>query len=261
MIRALHTASTGMRCQQLKIDLIAHNLANVNTVGFKRSRGDFQELLYQTMRGPGLSSGTGTRVPTGVQVGLGSRIVATQKIFSEGALQQTDNPLDLAIGGRGFFQVMKPDGNLVYTRAGSFKTDDQGNLVTSDGYLVQPRITIPPDALVVEIARDGTVSVTQPGQTEPKELGRIELAIFNNPAGLKAEGGNFFSPTASSGEPLVGIPGEEQYGRLIQGMLESSNVQVVEEMVEMISGQRAYEMNSKVIQTADQMLRTASQLR
>ena len=261
MIRALYTASTGMMGQQFRIDLIAHNLANVNTVGYKRSRGDFQELLYQTLRGPGLTSAAGTRVPTGVQVGLGSRTVATQKIFSEGALQQTDNPLDIAIGGRGFFQVQKPDGTIGYTRGGAFKTDESGNVVTSDGYLILPQVTVPPDTIVIEVGEDGIISAILAGQTMPSELGCIELAVFNNPAGLLAEGQNLFSPTAASGDPLLGIPGQQQYGRLIQGMLESSNVKVVEEMIEMISSQRAYEMNSKVIQTADQMLRTVAQLR
>ena len=262
MLRALHTAATGMGAQQLKIDVTANNLANVSTVGFKKSRGDFQELLYQTLRGPGLqSSTTGNQVPTGVQVGLGVRTVSVQKMFTEGPLTNTGNELDLAIEGKGFFQVVHPDGNIVYTRGGDFKVDSEGHLVTPDGFLLEPQVTIPPDTLTVEISRDGMISVMQHGETDPTELGQVELANFVNPSGLLSLGRNMMQQTAASGPPVLASPGADGLGSLAQGFLESSNVSVVDEMIDLISGQRAYEMNSKVVQAADQMLRTVAGLR
>lgn len=262
MLRALHTASTGMEAQQIKIDVIANNLSNVNTVGFKRSRADFQELLYQTLRGPGLqSSVAGTQVPTGVQVGLGVRTVAVGRQHEQGSLVNTGNELDLALEGRGFFQILRPNGQLAYTRAGDFKLNPDGQIVTSDGLLLEPQLTVPEDTLSLEVSADGVVSAIRQGETDPLELGRIEVAQFVNPAGLLSLGRNLFSTTAASGEPLVGVPGEDGSGTLAQGFLEQANVRVIEEMVGMITGQRAYEMTSKAIQAADQMLRTVAQLR
>ena len=262
MLRALHTAATGMEAQQLKIDVIANNLSNVNTVGFKKSRGDFQELLYQTLRGPGLqSSQSGNQVPTGVQVGLGVRTVSVQKMFSAGALNHTENELDIAIEGAGFFQILRPNGQLGYSRAGDFKVDNDGRIVTPDGMPISPEITVPPDTLTVEISADGMVSVMQAAETEPTELGRIELANFINPSGLLSLGRNLYAQTAASGPPVVTSPGEEGLGTLAQGFLEASNVKVVDEMIQMIVGQRSYEMSSKAIQAADQMLRTVANLR
>jgi flagellar basal-body rod protein FlgG len=259
MFRALATAATGMEAQQTQIDLIANNLANVNTTGFKKSRADFQDLLYQTMRAAGATTKQGNEVPVGLQVGLGVRPVSTQKMFSTGDMKQTDNPLDLAIEGNGFFQVVQPGGTIAYTRAGSFKTDSQGRLVTSDGFQIEPAITVPPDAVSVTILADGTVSATQAGQTAPVELGQIQLANFANPAGLENIGRNLMVPTQASGQAVVGTPGTLGMGTLSQGFLEMSNVKVVEEMIDLIAGQRAYEVNARVIQAADEMLRTSTQ--
>lgn len=261
MIRALYSSSSGMQAQQLNLDTIANNLANVNTTGFKRTRVDFQDLLYQSFRPPGTSVAQGVVIPTGIQVGHGARPVATQRIFSQGDFQQTDNPLDLVIEGDGFFQVLRPDGGLAYTRAGAFKKDATGRLVTSDGFVLQPPITIPPDAATITIGTDGTVSVTLPGQTAAQQVGTIQLARFVNPAGLLAIGRNLFVPTQASGDPVVGNPGEQGMGTLSQGFLELANVKVVEEMVNLITSQRAYEANSKAIQTADEMLGISSNLR
>ena len=256
MIRALYSAASGLEAQQLNIDVIANNLANVNTAGFKQSRAEFQDLLYQNVRASGAASSASTEFPVGLQVGLGSRPVATSRLFTQGDFKQTGSPLDLVIEGQGFFQVRLPNGETAYTRAGSFHLNREGALTTSDGALVDPQITIPPDALTITIAPDGTVSVTQPSQAQAQQVGAIQLASFPNPAGLNSIGKNLFLPTTSSGEATTGTPGENGIGTVNQGFLEQSNVSVVEEMVNMIVGQRAYEVNSKVVKTADEMLQT-----
>lgn len=261
MIRALWTAATGMHAQQLNIDVIANNMSNVNTTGFKRSRADFQDLLYQTLRLAGTASSTGTEVPTGIQVGHGVRTVAVQKIFLQGDYQQTQNQLDMAIEGDGFFQVLQPDGDIGYTRAGAFKLDSDGRIVTSDGYALEPEISIPEDTINLTIGPDGTISVLQAGETEASEVGNIELAMFPNAGGLKSIGRNLYITTDASGDPITGTPGEEGFGTIAQGFLEMSNVNVVEEMVNMITSQRAYEINSKVIQASDEMLQTANNVK
>jgi flagellar basal-body rod protein FlgG len=261
MIRALYTSSSGMQAQQLNLDAIANNLSNVNTAGFKRSRVDFQDLLYRTFRAPGTVSAQGTTIPTGIQVGHGARPVATQMIFSQGDFQQTENPLDLVIEGPGFFQIQRPDGTTAYTRSGAFKKDSTGRIVTSDGFFFQPSITIPTDATSVTVGADGTVSVTQPGQTTAQQVGAIQLARFVNPAGLVSIGRSLFVPSQASGDAIVANPGTDGMGTLAQGYLEMSNVKVVEEMVAMITSQRAYEANSKAIQTADEMLAITNNLR
>ncbi len=257
MLMSLWIASTGMMAEQRNIDVIANNLANVNTVGFKRSRIDFQDLMYQTIRMPGVVTTQGTEVPTGIQYGLGVRPVAVQKIFMQGDLKHTGNPLDLAIEGDGFFQVLLPTGETAYTRSGAFKLNSSGQIVTSDGYPLQPPITIPSDTVQITIEPDGTVSVIQAGSTTPTQVGNIQLAHFPNPAGLKNIGRNLFLQTDASGSPITGTPGENGLGTIAQGFLEMSNVRVVEEMVNMIAGQRAYEANSKAVITSDQMLATA----
>jgi flagellar basal-body rod protein FlgG len=259
MFRALATAATGMEAQQTQIDVIANNLANVNTAGFKKSRADFQDLLYQTMRPAGATSKEGHEVPVGLQVGLGVRSVASQKMFTTGDFKQTDNPLDLAIEGGGFFQVVQPGGTIAYTRAGAFKTDSQGRIVTGDGYPIEPAISVPPDAVSVTILADGTVSALQANQSTPVELGQIQLATFANPAGLENQGRSLMVPTQASGQPVAGAPGTLGLGTLSQGFLEMSNVKVVEEMIDLISGQRAYEVSARVVQAADEMLRTSAQ--
>lgn len=261
MIRALWTASTGLNAQQLNIDVVANNLANVNTTGFKRGRGDFQDLLYQTLRMPGTASSGSTEVPTGVQVGHGARIVAVQKIFLQGDFMQTLNDLDMTIEGKGFFQITKPDGETAYTRSGAFKLDSDGRIVTSDGYPLEPEISIPNDTVNITIGPDGTVSVLQAGGTAVTEVGNIETAMFPNEGGLLNIGKNLYMNSDASGDATTGTPGEDGYGTLAQGFLEMSNVNVAEEMVNMIVSQRAYEMNSKVIQTSDDMLRTAANLK
>lgn len=262
MLRALYTASTGMEAQQLKVDVIANNLANVSTVGFKKSRGDFQELLYETLRGPGLeSSVSGTQVPTGVQVGLGVRTVAVSKMHEQGSLTHTGNDLDVGIEGAGFFQIVRPNGQIAYTRAGDFKLNADGQIVTPDGLLLEPQVTVPEDTITLEISADGVVSAIQQGNPDPLELGQIEISNFVNPAGLLSLGRNLYEQTAASGSPLISTPGEDGLGTLGQGFLEQSNVKVVDEMVNMIVGQRAYEMSSKAIQASDQMLKTVSNLR
>jgi flagellar basal-body rod protein FlgG len=250
-----------MQAQQLNIDIIANNLANVNTVGFKRSRADFQDLLYQTMRLAGASTSGGNQVPTGMQLGHGARPAAIQKLFLQGDYQQTHNEMDLAIEGSGFFQVSQPDGQVAYTRAGAFKLDQEGRIVTSDGFRMEPDLSVPPGATKISIAADGTVSVLVAGKSTPEEVGTITLARFVNPAGLNSIGRNLYLQTPASGEPTTGKPGDEGLGTLAQGFLEMSNVSVVEEMVNMIAGQRAYEINSKAIQTADEMLQTANNIR
>jgi len=261
MLRSLWTAASGMIAQQFNIDTIANNLANVNTVGFKRSRVDFQDLLYQTIRYAGSPVTAGAQIPTGIQVGHGVRPVSTERIFTTGTFKQTDNPLDLLIEGEGFFQILLPDGTTAYTRDGAFKVDGQGRLVTSDGFTLQPEITIPPDAVSINVGTDGTVTVVVSGSNQPQTLGQIQLARFINPAGLRSLGRNLFAATAASGEAMVGTPGLDGLGNIAQGYLEMSNVQVVEELVNMILAQRAYESNSRAIQAADEMLQTANNLR
>lgn len=256
MIRALYSAASGLEAQQLNIDVIANNLANVNTAGFKQSRAEFQDLLYQSVRAAGSASSTSTDLPVGLQVGLGSRPVATTRLFTQGDFRQTGNPLDLVIEGQGFFQVRLPGGETAYTRAGSLHLNREGSVVTADGNLLDPQVTIPSDALSITVGIDGTVTVTQPGQAQAQQVGTIQLATFPNPAGLNSTGKNLFMPTASSGEPITGTPGENGIGTVNQGFIEQSNVNVVEEMVNMIVGQRAYEVNSKVVKAADEMLQT-----
>ena len=260
MIPALYSASSGMQAQQLNLDTIANNLANVNTTGFKKTRVDFQDLLYQTFRAPGLQGTQGTVIPTGIQVGLGARPIATQRIFSQGDFQQTDNPLDLVVEGDGFFQVQRADGTTAYTRAGAFKKDGTGRMVTSDGAVLTPNIVIPADAKNITIGSDGTVSVSTTGGAT-STLGNIQLANFVNPGGLLSVGKNLFVPTAASGDAVTGTPGQSGFGTLSQGFLELANVKVVDEMVSMITSQRAYEANSKAIQTADEMLSISNALR
>ena len=254
MIRALYSAASGMSAQQLNVDNIAHNLANANTAGFKTRRAQFQDLMYQNMVQPGASAGQQTTVPTGLQLGLGTRASSNEIVFTQGDFSQTNNPLDLVIQGRGFFQVRRPNGELAYTRAGSFHLDRDGNMVTSDGDALEPQITIPPTSQTVTIATDGTVSFLAPGQTSAQLAGQIQLANFANPAGLTSIGQNLYTPTDASGEPIVGIPGgQEGIGSLLQGYTEQSNVSVVEEFINLIVAQRAYEANSKVVKAADEM--------
>jgi flagellar basal-body rod protein FlgG len=249
-----------MTAQQLNMDVISNNLANVNTAGFKKSRADFQDLLYQVSRAAGTESVNGDEVPTGIQVGLGTRSAAVQKIFTTGDLQQTGNDLDLAIEGNGFFRVLMPDGEEAYTRSGAFKKDGTGRMVTSDGYPLEPQIVIPENATRLSITEDGAVNVYLDGEAEPNQIGTIELTTFSNPAGLEAIGRNLLLETPVSGAPVDGIPGQEGFGALAQGFLEGSNVNIMEEMVGMITTQRAYEINSKAIQTSDQMLQMVNNL-
>lgn len=261
MIRSLHIARTGLDAQQTQLDVISNNLANVATHGFKKGRAVFEDLLYQIIRQPGAQSSQQTQLPSGFQLGVGVRPVATERIFTQGNLQQTGNALDVAINGRGFFQIQTPDGGTAFTRDGSFQVDSQGNLVTASGYLVMPNMQIPQDALVVSIARDGIVSVTQPGNPNTvTQLGQIQLASFINPAGLQSQGENLFIETAASGPPLVGNPGADGLGLLNQSFVETSNVNVAEELVNMIIAQRAYELNSRAITTSDQMLQRLTQI-
>ncbi len=261
MQRSLFIGATGMDAQKLNIDVISNNLANVNTNGFKKSRADFQELLYQGIKTPGAASADGTEVPTGIQLGLGVKPAAVQKLFNQGDFASTGNPLDMVIEGNGFFQVSTPDGDIAYTRAGSFKLDSSGNIVNSDGYPMEPAITLPSDTLDINIAADGTVSVIQPGSTDASQVGQIELAQFANPGGLHALGKNLFEPSGSSGTATSGNPDSEGRGSIGQGFLELSNVNIVEEMVSMIVSQRAYELNSKVVQTSDEMIQMANNLK
>ncbi|RMG67002.1 MAG: flagellar basal-body rod protein FlgG [Nitrospirae bacterium] len=261
MIRSLFIAATGMAAQTLNIDVVANNLANSNTAGYKRSRADFEEIMYQDVITPGAISAEGTTMPSGIQVGLGVKPVAVQKIFEEGQLVNTGNPLDLAIEGDGFFQIIKPDGEVAYTRAGTFKLDSEGRIVNSEGYALEPEITIPSDATQITVGSDGKVSVIQAGNPTPTEVGQIEIVKFPNPGGLKSIGKNLFIETPSSGAPITGTPGQDGLGSIQQGFVELSNVNIVEEMIQMIISQRAYEMNSKAIQASDEMLQTANNLR
>jgi len=258
MIRALYTAATGMQAQQLQIDVIANNLANVNTSGFKKSRADFQDLLYQTIRAPGSPTTTNTQSPTGIQVGLGSRPAAVQRINLQGDYTQTGNAFDVAIEGTGFLQVTLPDGTSAFTRSGALKLDNQSRLVNSDGMPIEPGISIPDGAQDVTIGQDGVVSGVLPGQSTATQIGQMQTARFANPAGLRALGKNLLQETETSGPPQLGTPGQDSHGTLLQGFLENSNVSVVEELVGLITGQRAYEVTSKAIQTADDMLRTTN---
>jgi flagellar basal-body rod protein FlgG len=260
MIKSLWIAKTGLDAQQTQMDTIANNLANVSTSGFKRSRAVFEDLLYQNLRQAGAQSSQQTQLPSGLQVGTGVRTVASERIFTQGNLQQTGNDKDVAIQGAGFFQVTLPDGTVAYTRDGSFQADNQGQLVTSSGFVIQPAITIPANAQSLTIARDGTVSVTQPGSTSPVQVGTLQLATFINPAGLESRGENLYVETAASGNPSTNTPGTNGAGMLSQGYVETSNVNVAEELVNMIQTQRAYEINSKAITTSDQMLQKLTQL-
>ncbi|HQN64428.1 MAG TPA: flagellar basal-body rod protein FlgG [Methylophilus sp.] len=260
MIRSLWISKTGLDAQQTQMDVIANNLANVSTNGFKRSRAVFEDLLYQNIRQPGAQSSQQTQLPSGLQLGTGVRPVATERNFSQGNLQQTSNDKDVAIQGAGFFQVLLPDGTTAYTRDGSFQVDSQGQLVTASGFAVQPAITIPANATSLTIGRDGTVSITQAGSASTTQVGSLQLATFINPAGLMAKGENLYVETTASGNPNTNTPGTNGAGLLSQGYVETSNVNVVEELVNMIQTQRAYEINSKAITTSDQMLQKLAQL-
>ncbi|MDH3977742.1 MAG: flagellar basal-body rod protein FlgG [Gammaproteobacteria bacterium] len=253
-MQALWVAKTGLDAQQTRMSMVSNNLANVNTMGFKRDRAVFEDLLYQTVEQAGAATSQDTQSPTGVNIGTGVRIVGTEKNFSQGAHVDTGNPLDVLVEGRGFFQVLLPDGSQGYTRNGSFKMDSEGRLVTASGYQIEPAISIPDGVETITIASDGTVQAKLPGQTDPATLGSLQLADFLNPAGLQAKGENLYLETQASGSPQLGTPGLDGLGSLQQGALEGSNVNVVEELVAMIQTQRAYEMNSKAISTGDQML-------
>jgi flagellar basal-body rod protein FlgG len=260
MIRSLWISKTGLDAQQTQLDVISNNLANVGTTGFKRARAAFEDLLYQNVRQAGSNTSQQTQLPTGLQIGTGVRAVATPRVFTQGNLQQTGNQFDLAINGQGFFQIQMPDGITAYTRDGSFHVDANGQLVNNSGFALQPAITIPANAQSVSIGQDGTVSVTVPGQAAPQNVGSIQLASFINAAGLESRGMNLFVETAASGTANANTPGTNGLGLLQQGYTETSNVNVVEELVAMIQTQRAYEINSKAIQTSDQMLARLSQL-
>ena len=261
MIRALYSAASGMSAQETNIDNIANNLANANTVGFKTRRAQFQDLMYQSILQPGTASGQQTSVPTGLQLGLGTRAASNEIIFTQGSFTETDNPLDMVIQGNGFFQIQMPNGTVSYTRAGQFQLDKTGNVVTPQGFALDPQITIPTTAQQITIASDGTVSYTLPGQTAAQQAGQIQLANFPNPAGLNALGNNLYAPTDASGEPTVGAPGgPEGLGSLMQGYTEQSNVSIVNEFINLIQAQRGYESNSKVVQAADQMYQQANGL-
>jgi flagellar basal-body rod protein FlgG len=261
MIRALYSAASGMTAQELNVDNIANNLANSNTTGYKMRRAEFQDLIYQNMLQPGAAAGQQTTIPAGLQLGLGTRAASNEIIFSQGTFAQTGNPLDLAIQGNGFFQVLQPNGNLAYTRDGSFQLDQNGNVVTANGNLLQPQITIPSNAQNVTIAQDGTVSYTMPNQTAAQKAGQIQLALFQNPAGLNSIGNNLYTPTDASGNPQVAAPGSsEGLGTVMQGYTEQSNVDVVQEFVDLIQSQRAYEANSRVVKAADEMYQQVNQV-
>ena len=260
MMRALSTAATGMIAQQYNVDTISNNIANVNTTGFQANLAKFQDLIYQNLRAPGTPVGPSI-VPVGQDVGLGAKVGSSEKIFTQGTLQETDNPLDVAIEGTGFFQVTLPDGTTAYTRDGSFKVDANGQIVTADGYFLNPQITIPATATQVQVGSDGTVTAQIPGQQLPQTLGQIQLVRFINPAGLAPQGQNLFLQSGASGAPTISQPGLNGAGTLQGGYLEQSNVSVVTEMVNLITAQRAYEANSKSVTTADAMLQTAVQMK
>ena len=261
-MRSLSIAGTGMLAQQTNVDVISNNIANMNTTGFKRQRAEFQDLLYQQVQRPGSATGgPEARSPSGIQIGAGVRTGGVYRIAEQGALTTTSNRYDVAIEGNGYFQIQLPNGDTAYTRAGSFQLSDQGELVTADGFPVQPGITIPPEAVDVVISRTGNVQVKLDGQTEMQDVGQIQLATFVNEAGLEAQGGNLFLATSASGQPNISTPGDPGFGGLRQGFLEASNVNPVAEITALITAQRAYEMNSRVVKTADEMLATSSQLR
>ena len=260
MLRSLNTAATGMDSQQELIDTLSNNLANVNTTGFKASRANFQDLMYQTERAPGLQTTTGVISPSGIQIGNGSRLVSVEKSFEPGSSKITNKETDLAIMGNGFFRIQVPDGTISYTKDGTFRRNADGRLVTSEGFPLVPEIVVPANTLNLKIGLDGIVTAKVSGEVEPKNLGQIQIANFVNPAGLNASGRNLFAQTPASGEPIVGVPGENGTGSISQGQLESSNVNIVEEMVQMIMGQRAYELNGKVIKTGDEMLSATNQI-
>ena len=261
MIRALYTAASGMMAQETNLDNVANNLANSSTAGFRRRRMQFEDLVYQNLIMPGSAASQQTTQVAGLQVGLGTRTAASEVIQLQGDFSQTGNPLDLTIQGQGFFQILLPDGQTAYTRAGSFHLDAQGNVVTQEGNPLQPAVTIPPGATSVTVAQDGTISVTLPGQTAAQQVGSLQLALFNNPGGLNSTGSNLFLATTASGDPVIGTPGgSEGLGAIQQGMLEQSNVSVVDEFVQMIVAQRSYEANSRVVNAADQMLQNINTL-
>jgi flagellar basal-body rod protein FlgG len=260
MIRSLWISKTGLDAQQMQLDTISHNLANVGTNGYKRAHAQFEDLLYQNLRQSGAQETQQTTLPAGLQLGTGVRPVGTSRVFSQGNLNRTENPMDLAINGHGFFQVQMPDGTTAYSRDGALRVDAQGQLVTANGYALQPAITLPPNAQNVTIGADGVVSAVIPGTTGSQQLGQLQTASFVNPAGLDPMGQNLFRETTASGTPTVGSPGTNGLGTISQGFVETSNVNVVEELVAMIQTQRAYEINSKAIQTSDQMLGRLSQL-
>ncbi len=261
MIRALFTSATGMEAQKINIDVIANNLANVNTVGYKKARADFQELYYQTEKMPGGISAEGSQIPSGIQIGLGVRPAAVQKVFTQGDFVQTNNKLDLAIEGEGFFQIQMPDGNTAYTRSGAFKLDSEGRIVNSEGFLISPNITIPANTLSITFGTDGKVTVVQAGSNTPVEIGQIQIAKFTNPAGLRSIGRNLFEATEASGAATVANPGTDGIGTITQGFVEMSNVNVVEEMINMIISQRAYEIASKAIQATEDIIQMTNNLK
>jgi flagellar basal-body rod protein FlgG len=261
MIRALFTAASGMEAQQLMVDVISNNIANVNTIGYKAGRAEFQDLLYQQLRSPGAPSETGMQVPSGIQVGLGVKPVAVQKLFSQGDFINTGNPLDLVIEGDGFFQLSRPDGTTAYTKAGTFSLDKNGNIVDPDGYPLEPPITIPTDATTITVAFNGDVNILVAGTTAPSLVGSITLARFINPAGLQSIGKNLFLATDASGDPITGAPDALGFGAISQGFLENSNVNIVTELANLITAQRAFDMNSKAVQASDQMLQTTAAMK
>lgn len=261
MLRSLWAGASGMIAQQTHLDVVSHNLANVNTAGFKKIRTDFQDLLYQIHREPGVPVDPDSMVPTGIQVGLGARVAGTTRIFSQGSLQTTDNDTDLAIAGDGFYQVALPDGTIAYSRDSNWKIDSNGQVVNHDGFLLEPAVVVPEDAIEFSVSQTGAITIRQPGDVEQQEIGQITLVRFINPAGLRSIGQNLFQETNASGAPVEGNPGDQGFGIIQQKTLEMSNVQVVEEMVEMIVAQRAYEANSKSIATADEFLRMANNLK
>ncbi|MDX2055302.1 MAG: flagellar basal-body rod protein FlgG [Polyangiaceae bacterium] len=261
MLRTLNIAASGMAAQETNLEAVSNNIANANTVGYKRQRMEFQDLLYQQVRTPGTATSASTQSPGGLQVGSGVRIVGSTRMFEQGTLQTTGNQLDVAIEGRGFLAVQQPDGTLAYTRSGNLQTDGEGRIVTPEGAPLDPALTIPPDATGISISSDGKVMASIPGEQAPVEIGQITLATFVNPSGLQALGHNLFTATAASGEAQVGAPGSDGRGTLMQGAIEGANVNVVEEMIGLITSQRSYEINSKVITAADEMLRAATQLK
>lgn len=261
MFRALNIAATGMAAQQTHLETVSNNLANGNTAGYKKQRVDFQDLLYQAVRAPGVATGPNTTSPTGLSLGSGVRVVSTSRVFEQGTVHVTNNPLDVAIEGAGFFVIEQPDGTPAYTRAGALQTDAEGRIVTPEGFPLEPPLNIPEGAISVSIAANGTVSAMLAGETNPSEIGQLQIATFINPAGLQSIGHNLLIPSQASGEAQLGEPGADGRGALLQGAIEQSNVDIVEEMIGLISAQRSYEINSKVITTADEMLRNAAQMK